>query len=126
MRFPPRKKMNAFRFLSVAALAATSVYAASSFKAQQNTEVMADSMPPQGLPGTRHERTFMAIKYDAIQRGNVAEIISRMEKKGYKLVGLKLVQPSRSQIEAHYADLKGRPFFAGTCCIQNFNLQTLS
>ncbi|EFC45407.1 nucleoside diphosphate kinase [Naegleria gruberi] len=55
----------------------------------------------------------MAIKYDAIQRGNISEILGRLEKKGYKIVGLKMVTPTRQQIEAHYHDLKGRPFFAG-------------
>ncbi|KAF0974030.1 hypothetical protein FDP41_006961 [Naegleria fowleri] len=73
----------------------------------------ADQLPPQGIPNTKHERTFMAIKYDAIQRGNISEIMGRMERKGYKLVGLKLVQPSKTLIENHYADLKGRPFFEG-------------
>ncbi|KAL9648582.1 hypothetical protein ABK040_012240 [Willaertia magna] len=75
--------------------------------------IFANDVPTTGIAGTKHERTFMAIKPDAVQRGNIGEIIGRMEKKGFKLVGLKLVQPSKQLIEAHYADLSGRPFFNG-------------
>lgn len=49
-----------------------------------------DKVPHTGLPGTRFERTFIAIKPDGVQRGIVGEIIQRFEKKGYKLVGLKV------------------------------------
>ena len=38
------------------------------------------------------ERTFIAIKPDAVQRGLVGEIIKRFEQRGYKLVGMKLVK----------------------------------
>ena len=41
------------------------------------------------------ERTFIAIKPDGVQRGYVAEIIGRFEKKGFKLVGLKQLIPSK-------------------------------
>ncbi len=59
------------------------------------------------------ERTFIMIKPDGVQRGLVGKIISRFEEKGFKLVGLKLAQPSKEQFEAHYADLKEKPFFPG-------------
>jgi hypothetical protein len=56
-----------------------------------NTSVKADDkVPHTGIPGTRFERTFIAIKPDGVQRGIVGEIIQRFEKKGYKLVGLKV------------------------------------
>eukprot|EP01112_Ceratiomyxa_fruticulosa_P011547 TRINITY_DN313_c0_g1_i1.p1 TRINITY_DN313_c0_g1~~TRINITY_DN313_c0_g1_i1.p1 ORF type:complete len:155 (-),score=41.63 TRINITY_DN313_c0_g1_i1:118-582(-) len=61
----------------------------------------------------KQERTFLAIKPDGVQRGLVGEIISRLEKKGYKLVALKLVTPTRELAEAHYAEHKDRPFFGG-------------
>lgn len=59
------------------------------------------------------ERTFIMIKPDGVQRGLVGRIITRFEEKGFKLVGLKLAQPTKEQFEAHYADLKEKPFFPG-------------
>ena len=59
------------------------------------------------------ERTFLAVKPDGVQRHLVGEIIRRYETKGFKLVGLKLVQPTRELAESHYAVHKERPFFAG-------------
>ncbi|KAG9448275.1 hypothetical protein H6P81_014403 [Aristolochia fimbriata] len=61
------------------------------------------------------ERTFIAIKPDGVQRGLIAEIISRFERKGYKLVAIKLVVPTKGFAEKHYHDLKERPFFSGLC-----------
>ncbi|KAM8729302.1 nucleoside diphosphate kinase A1-like [Acanthopagrus latus] len=57
------------------------------------------------------ERTFIAIKPDGVQRGIIGEIIKRFEVKGFKLVGMKMMQASQDHLEKHYADLKGRPFF---------------
>lgn len=59
------------------------------------------------------ERTFIAIKPDGVQRKLVAEIIGRFEKKGFTLVGLKFLQPSRELAEQHYAVHRERPFFTG-------------
>ncbi|KAH6652132.1 nucleoside diphosphate kinase [Truncatella angustata] len=59
------------------------------------------------------EQTFIAIKPDGVQRGLVGPIISRFENRGYKLVALKLVSPSKDHLETHYADLKEKPFFPG-------------
>lgn len=61
--------------------------------------------------------SFIAIKPDGVQRGLVAEIISRFEKRGYKLAALKMVTPSKDHLEQHYADLSEKPFFKGlvTC-----------
>ena len=53
------------------------------------------------------------IKPDGVQRGLVGEIISRFEKRGYKLVAMKFMQASKEHLEKHYADLVGRPFFNG-------------
>ncbi|KAJ7546550.1 hypothetical protein O6H91_08G044200 [Diphasiastrum complanatum] len=61
------------------------------------------------------ERTFIAIKPDGVQRGLISEIISRFERKGYKLVAVKLVVPTKEFAMQHYDDLKGRPFFNGLC-----------
>ena len=47
------------------------------------------------------ERTFVAIKPDGVQRGLVGEILGRFERKGFKLVGLKQLTPSREIGRAH-------------------------
>uniref|UniRef100_A0A0E0L6M5 Nucleoside diphosphate kinase n=1 Tax=Oryza punctata TaxID=4537 RepID=A0A0E0L6M5_ORYPU len=61
------------------------------------------------------ERTFIAIKPDGVQRGLISEILSRFERKGFKLVAIKLVVPSKEFAQKHYHDLKDRPFFNGLC-----------
>ena len=55
------------------------------------------------------ERTFIAIKPDGVQRGLVGEILGRFERKGFKLVGLKQITPSRELAEQHYGVHKERP-----------------
>ncbi|NXB84550.1 NDK kinase, partial [Vidua chalybeata] len=57
------------------------------------------------------ERTFIAIKPDGVQRGLVGEIIKRFEKKGFKLVAMKLIHASTDLLREHYTDLKDRPFY---------------
>jgi nucleoside-diphosphate kinase len=57
------------------------------------------------------ERTYIMIKPDGVQRGLVGTIIARFEAKGYHLVGLKFVTPTRELLEEHYKDLSARPFF---------------
>ena len=59
------------------------------------------------------ERTFVAIKPDGVQRGLIGEILSRFERKGFKLVALKQLTPSRELAEKHYGVHRDRPFFAG-------------
>jgi nucleoside-diphosphate kinase len=53
------------------------------------------------------------VKPDGVQRGLVGEVISRFERKGYKLVALKLVHPTAAFAEEHYKDLSKKPFFPG-------------
>lgn len=55
------------------------------------------------------------IKPDGVQRGLIGDIIQRWEKRGYKLVGLKMMSVTREHAEKHYADLSARPFFSGLC-----------
>lgn len=50
---------------------------------------------------------------DGVNRGLVGEIIARFEKRGYKLVALKMVTPTVEHLEKHYEDLKSKGFFAG-------------
>src|ERR1700730_10238514 len=57
------------------------------------------------------QRTLILIKPDGVQRRLVGEVTGRFEKKGLRLVGLKLVQASRELAEKHYAVHKGKPFY---------------
>ncbi|XP_059300026.1 nucleoside diphosphate kinase 2, chloroplastic isoform X1 [Lycium ferocissimum] len=57
------------------------------------------------------EQTYIMIKPDGVQRGLVGEIISRFERKGFKLTGLKLFQCPKELAEEHYKDLQSKPFF---------------
>ncbi|KAI8876492.1 NDK-domain-containing protein, partial [Backusella circina FSU 941] len=81
----------------------------------QNSQspIQADAKPIAGVKGSFSERTFIAIKPDGTQRGLVGKVITRFEERGYKLVGLKAIAPSKEMAEQHYADLKDRPFFGG-------------
>lgn len=54
------------------------------------------------------------IKPDAVQRGFIGDIISRFEKKGIKIVAMKLVAVDRSLAEKHYGVHKGKAFFEPT------------
>ena len=59
----------------------------------------------------RLERTYIMIKPDGVQRGIVGEIITRFEKKGFKLLAMKFYSPTKELLEEHYKDLKSKPFF---------------
>lgn len=57
------------------------------------------------------EKTLVILKPCTLQRGLIGEIISRFEKKGLKLAGLKMVQLTDEILSEHYAHLAERPFF---------------
>lgn len=57
------------------------------------------------------ERTFIILKPDAVQRGLVGEIIARFERRGLKLVAMKMLQVSEELARQHYAVHEQRPFF---------------
>ena len=59
------------------------------------------------------ERTLVLVKPDGVQRGLVGDIISRFERTGLKLVGLKMVQMDKQMAGKHYAIHQGKPFFDG-------------
>ena len=66
------------------------------------------------------ERTFAMIKPDGVRRNLISEIISRIEAKGFRIVGLKLMQISREAAETHYGEHKSKPFFEGAYrCARN-------
>ena len=58
------------------------------------------------------ERTYIMVKPDGVERRLAGEIIRRFETRGLKLVGLKMLVPTREQAEAHYAVHAGKPFYA--------------
>jgi nucleoside-diphosphate kinase len=57
------------------------------------------------------ERTFVMLKPDAVQRGHIGDIISRLEKCGLKLVAMKFMNISNELANKHYAEHVGKPFF---------------
>ena len=61
----------------------------------------------------KEEKTLIILKPDAVHRGLLGEIITRFERKGLKIVGLKMIQLEDAIIDAHYAHIKDKPFFAG-------------
>lgn len=58
------------------------------------------------------ERTLVLVKPDGVSRGLVGEVISRIERKGLRLVALDLRSVERALAEQHYAEHDGKPFFA--------------
>ena len=58
------------------------------------------------------ERTLVLVKPDGVQRGLVGEILARFERKGLKVVGLRMLDVSRSLAEDHYAVHAGKHFHA--------------
>jgi nucleoside-diphosphate kinase len=63
------------------------------------------------------ERTLIIAKPDALQRGLVGEIISRLERKGLKLIGLKMMTVGSEELQEHYSHLTDKPFYQD---IENF------
>jgi nucleoside-diphosphate kinase len=59
------------------------------------------------------ERTFGIVKPDAVAKGHIGDILSIVERNGFRIVGLKMQRLSKSTAEAFYAVHKQRPFFAG-------------
>jgi len=57
------------------------------------------------------ERTLVLIKPDGVARGLVGEILARFERRGIRIVGLKLVRPNRELAERHYAVHVGKAFY---------------
>ena len=57
------------------------------------------------------ERTLVLIKPDAVQRGLIGNILNRFERKGLKVVGLKLMELSDEILDDHYSHLSDKPFF---------------
>ena len=59
------------------------------------------------------ERSLVLVKPDGVQRALIGEVISRLERRGLRLVAAKFMQVSRELAETHYAIHKGKPFYDG-------------
>jgi nucleoside-diphosphate kinase len=59
------------------------------------------------------QRTLVLLKPDAVQRGLVGEIVSRLERRGLKFVAMKLMKVSDELATRHYEAHVGKPFFEG-------------
>jgi len=60
------------------------------------------------------QRTLIIIKPDAVQRGLIGNIITRFEKKGIKIIAMKMISVENELAEKHYGIHKGKPFFKPT------------
>ncbi|XP_075993114.1 nucleoside diphosphate kinase, mitochondrial [Genypterus blacodes] len=85
----------------------------------ENSKSLARAFPSVLLHGHRNtssvpgiaERTLIAVKPDGVQRRLVGKVIQRFEQKGFKLVGLKMLQVSEDLLSQHYRELRTKPFY---------------
>jgi nucleoside-diphosphate kinase len=61
------------------------------------------------------ETTLVLVKPDGVSRGLVGEVVKRIEARGLQIAGLKLLVADKRVVEEHYAEHKGKPFYAGVC-----------
>ena len=59
------------------------------------------------------ERTLVLVKPDGVQRGLIGEVITRLERRGLRLVGMKFMQMTEELARRHYAEHTEKPFFPG-------------
>jgi len=59
------------------------------------------------------EKSFLMVKPDGVSRGLVGEIISRIERKGLKIVAMKMARINEDLAKSHYGEHEGKPFFDG-------------
>lgn len=57
------------------------------------------------------ERTLVLIKPDGVRRNLVGEVIARIERKGYVIADIRMLQADRALLEKHYAEHVGKPFY---------------
>ncbi|MBI3971377.1 MAG: nucleoside-diphosphate kinase [Chloroflexi bacterium] len=60
---------------------------------------------------TAVERTLIIVKPDGVQRGLISEILSRFERRGFKIAGMKMIHLNRTLAETHYAVHRGKFFY---------------
>ena len=59
------------------------------------------------------QRTYIMLKPDCIKRGLMGEVISRIERKGYRIVNAKMMHLDEAILKEHYAHIADKPFFPG-------------
>ena len=59
------------------------------------------------------QRTLILVKPDAVQRGLIGEVLSRLERRGLRFAAIKLMSVSEALAERHYAEHRGKPFYEG-------------
>lgn len=60
-----------------------------------------------------YEKTLVLIKPDGVQRGLIGEVMGRFERKGLKVVGMKMISLDEAVLREHYAHIADKPFFPG-------------
>ncbi|WP_295731140.1 nucleoside-diphosphate kinase [uncultured Limosilactobacillus sp.] len=60
---------------------------------------------------TKNEETLVLVKPDGVKTHHIGDIISRIERKDYQIVALKMMQPSAEKLRQHYFDKVNQPFF---------------
>lgn len=60
-----------------------------------------------------YEKTVLIVKPDGVQRGLIGEVVKRLETKGLKMVGMKMMRLDEAKLREHYAHHVGKPFYAG-------------
>jgi len=59
------------------------------------------------------EKTLVLVKPDGVQRGLIGEVMTRFERKGLKLIGIKMMSLDEALLREHYAHIADKPFFSG-------------
>ena len=70
-------------------------------------------MQGKGIYNMDMEHSLVIVKPDAMQRGLMSEVIARLERRGLRFIGMKLIQVDRALAERHYGEHKGKPFYDG-------------
>jgi nucleoside-diphosphate kinase len=63
------------------------------------------------------ERTLILVKPDGVESGHIGEVITRLERRRFKIEALKVLTASDKQLQTHYSALVDKPYFPG---IQKF------
>ncbi|MBR3151487.1 MAG: nucleoside-diphosphate kinase [Erysipelotrichaceae bacterium] len=61
-----------------------------------------------------NERTYIMLKPDCVQRGLIGEVIARIERRGYRIADMKMINLSEAILREHYAHIADKPFFPET------------
>ena len=61
-----------------------------------------------------NERTYIMLKPDCVKRGLIGEVIARIERRGYRIADMKMINLSEAILREHYAHIADKPFFPET------------